>query len=130
MSEPKIKNVRTGPAPKSDETALDKTKLRSNETVDVNGRKIVVRRLDALQKMRLTKLGGADSNNIGYMTYVMLAAAVESIDDNPEPFPQTMRAVEAIVAQLGEEGLEAVALAMGELNGINLDAAGVESAKN
>jgi hypothetical protein len=130
--DPKVTNVRT--TAQSDNAqnsapAAKNVKLNITEVVDVLGRKIVVKKLNALEKMRLTKLAGSDSDNAGYSSYIMLAASVVSIDDEPENFPMTIRAVESMVSQLGDEGLEAVGEAAMELNGINIEE-GIAHAKN
>jgi len=80
--------------------------------------------------MRLAKLAGTESANVGYMGYVVTAASVAAIDDEPEEFPMSIRAVEAMIEQLGDEGLEVVGEAVAELNGVELDADALERAKN
>jgi hypothetical protein len=137
MADKKLSNVRSGAAeveaePGSASASASAAKAKPNQidTLDELGRRIVVKRLNALEKMRLTRLAGADSGNAGYASYLMLAASLVSIDGEPEAFPQTIRAVEAIVAQLGDEGLEVVGRAALELNGIASEQEDRDRAKN
>src|SRR5471030_1253263 len=127
MSESKsLKNVRTAAAPEVDNVS-DKSVAKPSgstlEVVDARGRKIIVKKLNALEKMRLSKAMGSDgATNLAYATYATMAASVVSIDGEAEAFPMTARAIEALVAQLDDDGLEAVREGVYELNGIeNID---------
>ena len=134
MSEFKVSNVRTGVqqenAGTENKAASPKSKSNQIEVIDDLGRKIVVKRLTALEKMRIAKIAGSDSSNAGYSIYITLAASVVSIDGEPEDFPMNIRAVEGLVTQLGDEGLDAVGKATIELNGLSSKQEGIEYAKN
>jgi hypothetical protein len=132
MTEPKLKNLRTGAA-QSGDTPAQAVRTVSNqvEVTDKSGRRIVVRRLNALEKMRLSKIAGADgAANPTYFGYVILAASVASINGEPEEFPMTPRAIEALISQLDDDGLAAVSEGVAELNGATTPAEEAEHAKN
>jgi hypothetical protein len=79
------------------------------ETTDRNGRQIKVRRLAALDRLRLFKaLGSTLVENSAYFTTAYLAAATVEIDSVPIPWPSNELQIEAIVARLGDGGLDAV----------------------
>jgi hypothetical protein len=83
---------------------------REIKAQDRRGRIIVARRFTALDTLRLLKAAGPDlSRNEAWLRMAMLAAAVTSIDSVPVPAPGNEAQIEAIVEKLGEEGLEAVA---------------------
>jgi hypothetical protein len=132
MTEPKLKNVRSGAAQANDTPKQVVAAAKNQvEVTDKSGRKIVVRRLNGLEKMRLSKIAGADgAGNTTYFGYVILAASVASIDGEPEEFPMTVRAVEALISQLDDDGLTAVSSAVAEMNGVTTPAEEVEHAKN
>jgi len=125
-----VSNVREGAQSAAKSTAKAVSTANTLEKTDTRGRKLLVRRLSPLQRMRLAKLAGTESANVGYMGYVVTAASVAAIDDEPEEFPMSIRAVEAMIEQLGDEGLEVVGEAVAELNGVELDADALERAKN
>ncbi|MFL9904216.1 hypothetical protein PQR71_39865 [Paraburkholderia fungorum] len=132
MTEAKLKNVRTSAA-QGGEMPAQTVRVAANqvEVTDKNGRRIVVRRLNALEKMRLSKIAGADgAGNPTYFGYVILAASVVSINGEPEEFPMTARAVEALISQLDDDGLAVVSNAVAELGGATNPAEEVEHAKN
>jgi hypothetical protein len=80
-------------------------------TVDDSlGRRLIVRRLTALDTLRLFKAAGpALAQNHPWIGVATLAISVSDIDGIPVPTPVTEAQIEAIVARLGEEGLTAVA---------------------
>lgn len=81
--------------------------------VDSLGRRLSVRRLTALDKLRLFKAAGPTLvQNSAWIGLALLAASVTAIDDVPMPFPATEAQIEALVAKLGEDGLTAVAKAV------------------
>lgn len=132
MADVKVKNVRTSAAQASEAPGQASAKSSNHiEVTDANGRKIGVKRLNALEKMRLSKIAGSEgASNPTYFGYVILAASVVSIDGEPEVFPMTARAVEALISQLDDDGLAAVSTAVAELNGSGNEAEEVEHAKN
>ncbi len=80
---------------------------------DASGRRLVIRRLTALDKLRLVKAAGpALSENQVWLGMAMLAASVLEIETVPVPMPTTEQQIEALVANVGEIGMEAVADAL------------------
>jgi len=80
---------------------------------DHDGRELVLRRLTALDRLRLFKaIGPVLSQNNLYLGMVTLAASVTAIDAIPVPAPTTEGQVEALVARLGDVGIAAVAAAL------------------
>lgn len=91
---------------------------------DAHGRKLALRRLDALGKLRLFKaLGPMLAQNEPYLGMALLASSVASIDDVPCPAPISEAIIENAVRQLGEAGLAAVAEALRPEEPLDLDAA-------
>jgi hypothetical protein len=83
------------------------------QVTDARGRKLSVRRLGALDRARLFKaIGGQNSQNAPYLGMAMLASSVTTMDDIPLPFPATDREVEAAIARLDDDGINAVADAL------------------
>jgi len=92
--------------------------------IDAQGRKLAVRRLDAVGKLRLFKaLGPALAQNEPYLGMALLASSVSSIDDVPCPAAVNEMLIENTVRQLGEIGLAAVAQALRPEDPLDLDAA-------
>ncbi len=84
--------------------------------VDQLGRKLALRRLSALDKLRLYKAAGPVlAHNQPWLGVALLAASVAAIDDVPVPQPGTEQQIEALVGRLGEAGLAAVGAAVAEL---------------
>jgi len=80
---------------------------------DAAGRVLALRRLTALDKLRLYKAAGpALAENAPWMGVALLAASVTAIDAVPVPAPATEAQIEALVGRLGEGGLAAVADAL------------------
>jgi hypothetical protein len=76
---------------------------------DSNGRKIAIRKLGALDRLRLFEmLGPSLSENALYLGYSMSAACVTEIDGVREAFPSSKKQIEIVIQRLGDEGLEAV----------------------
>jgi hypothetical protein len=79
---------------------------------DADGRELVLRRMTALDRLRLFKaIGPVLSQNNLYLGMATLAASVTSIDSVPVPPPATEGQIEALVARLGDAGISAVAAA-------------------
>ncbi len=79
-------------------------------TIEHAGHRITLRRLNALDKLRLLKAAGPElAQNEPWLSVAMLASSVTAIDDVPVPQPTNERQIEAIVSQLGDEGLAAIA---------------------
>jgi hypothetical protein len=81
----------------------------TTEVTDPLGRRLSVRRLGALDRLRVFKAAGAVlATNPGWMGLATLAFSVTAIDDVPVPAPASEPQVEALVARLGDAGLAAV----------------------
>lgn len=79
------------------------------ECRDGRGRSIKIRKLSALDMLRLLKAAGpALAQNQPWLSMSMLAVAVTEIDGVPVPTPATEAQIEALVDRLGEDGLEAI----------------------
>ncbi len=79
---------------------------------DADGRELVLRRMTALDRLRLFKaIGPVLSQNNLYLGMATLASSVTSIDAVPVPAPATEGQIEALVARLGDAGIAAVAAA-------------------
>lgn len=97
----------------------------AHEATDPRGRKVALRKLNALDRMRLTELvGGENAKNEAYMTYATLAYHVAGIDGDVVPKPATKAQLEALVQRLDEDGLAAAVQA---LPGLYPDAAAAEA---
>jgi hypothetical protein len=80
---------------------------------DQDGRRLTLRRLGALEKLRLFKaVGPVLAQNPPYLGMALLACAVAAIDEVPVPFPATEAHIEALVQRLGEPALAAIAQAL------------------
>jgi hypothetical protein len=78
-----------------------------------DGRVLVVRKLTALDKLRLLKAAGpALAENQAWLGVAMLAASVAEIDGVPVPRPVSEQQIEALVGRLGDTGLDAAASAL------------------
>lgn len=81
------------------------------ETVqDSLGRSIQLRTLDPIQQGRLVMaVGGEVSQNSAYMSgFAMPAAMVAHIDDAFFGLPRSIKEIEAMLAELGTEGMNAI----------------------
>jgi hypothetical protein len=80
------------------------------EVTDAKGRRLALRRLTALDKLRLFKAAGPNlAQNQPWLGMAVLAASVAAIDDVPVPPPATEGQIEALVNRLGDPGLAAIA---------------------
>lgn len=80
---------------------------------DAAGRVIAVRRLNALDKLRLFKAAGPIlAQNHPWLGMALLACSVTAIDGVPYPIPANEQQIEAMIARLGDGGINAVAAAM------------------
>ena len=80
---------------------------------DGDGRRLCLRRLTALDRLRLFKAAGpALSQNDRWLGMAMLAVSVSAMDDVPIPPPCTEQQIEALVHKLGNAGIAAVAAAL------------------
>jgi hypothetical protein len=77
--------------------------------IDAEGRRLQLRKLTALDKLRLFKAAGPGlAQNQPWLGMAVLAASVAAIDDVPVPPPANEQQVEALVARLGDAGIAAV----------------------
>ncbi len=80
---------------------------------DALGREMAIRRLNALDKLRLLRVAGpALSENQAWLGIAMLAASVVEFQGVPVPMPVTEQQIEAIVSRIGDTGLDAIADAL------------------
>jgi len=87
----------------------------ASEVQDALGRRLMLRRLNAVDRLRLFKaIGPTLSENAAYLGMALLAVSVSSIDDVPLPAPGSEAQLEALISRLGDEGLEAAASAIPE----------------
>ncbi len=100
-------------APTTPSSRLIAAALSAPTTTDARGRNIALRRLTALDKLRLFKAAGPVlSQNQHWLGMAVLAASVAAIDDVPVPQPVTEGQIESLVAQLGDDGIAAIADAL------------------
>ncbi len=88
--------------------------LNTTQTIqDPEGRSLTIRRLTALDKLRLFKAAGpALCQNHLWLGMATLAASVAAIDDVPVPPPTTEGQIESLVSRLGDSGISAIAQAL------------------
>jgi hypothetical protein len=90
------------------------TAAATMETVtDDDGRRLTIRRMTALDRLRLFKAAGPTlAQNQPWLGMALIASSVNAIDDVPVPTPANEAQVEAMVARLGDSGISAVAQAL------------------
>ena len=77
--------------------------------VDTRGRRLSVRRLTALDTLRLFKAAGPVlAQNEPWLSMAALAFSVMEIDGIPVPAPGTESQIEGLIDRLGDEGLAAI----------------------
>jgi hypothetical protein len=93
------------------EAILDKA-LEQKVITDERGRCLTVRRLSALDTLRLLKAAGPVlSQNQAWLNVASIAISVIAIDGLPLPVPSSEAQIEAAVVRLGDEGLTSAASA-------------------
>jgi hypothetical protein len=81
---------------------------------DAEGRTLVLRRLTALDKLRLLKAAGPVlAQNQPWLGMAMLACSVAMIDEVRIPPPMSEQQIESLVSRLGDAGIAAAASALG-----------------
>lgn len=81
--------------------------------VDGLGRRLTLRRLTALDKLRLFKAAGPElALNQPWLAMAILASSVISIDDIPIPSPSNETQIEMLISRLDDSGIEAIAQAL------------------
>ncbi len=82
---------------------------RTTEIRDALGRMLTVRRINALDRLRLLKAAGPElSQNDAWLNMAALALSVIEIDRVPRAMPVNERQIENALSELGDHGLEAV----------------------
>jgi hypothetical protein len=98
------------------ETPTEAVVNAANATVmvtDAKGRQITVKKIGALDRMRLFELIGPDNvKNEAYLGYATLAYAAVKIDGEDVPRPTSKLALEGLVQRLDDDGLASVAKAI------------------
>jgi hypothetical protein len=83
---------------------------RSFTTMDSKGRRLTLRRLTALDTLRLFKAAGPVlAQNEPWLSMAGLAFSILEIDGVPVPAPVTEAQIEGLIDRLGDEGLAAIA---------------------
>jgi len=78
--------------------------------VDKSGRRLSLRRLTALDTLRLFKAAGPVlAQNEPWLSMAGLAFSVLDIDGVPQPAPVTEAQIEGLIDRLGDAGLAAIA---------------------
>jgi hypothetical protein len=86
--------------------------------VDKNGRRLTLRRLTALDTLRLFKAAGPVlAQNEPWLSMASLALSVVEIDGIPVPFPVTEVQIEHLIERLGDDGLAAIARSLQDAQG-------------
>ena len=86
---------------------------QASEVTDAQGRRLGLRRMGALDKLRLFKaVGPVLAQNAPYLGMAMLACSVTDIDGVPVPVATSEAQVEALVGRLGDAGISAIAQAL------------------
>lgn len=94
------------------ESIVDAASCRISVT-DGKGRKILARRLTALDTLRLLKTAGPVlAHNEPWLSVASLAFSVLEIDGVPIPAPTSESQIENVVDKLGDDGLTAIAAAI------------------
>lgn len=95
------------------------------EVRDAQGRVLALRRLSALDKLRLFEAAGPElSRNDRWLGMAVLACSVTAIDDVPWPMPASKQGVEAMVQRLGDDGIAAISEALTPEQGADAAMAG------
>jgi hypothetical protein len=101
------------PVPQMAPTPTQQIVNRANKTasvVDERGRKITVKKLSALDRVRMLSIAGSErSTNEALMPMIWLTFAVSAIDDEPMPKPNNWRELEVQISLLDDSGIVAAA---------------------
>lgn len=85
----------------------------TNLVTDTQGRRLELRKLTALEKLRLFKAAGPHlAQNQPWLGMAVLACSVAAIDEVPVPMPANEALIEALVQRLGDDGIAAIAAAL------------------
>ena len=111
-----VSNVRSGPAPieaivpQSPLVTADPNRIEYAK--DSNGRRIGVKKLNALAVFELSMLLGEHAGNSSVLNQGLMAASVVEIDGDPVARPTSMLGLKAMIARLDFPGYTAVTEAM------------------
>ena len=84
--------------------------VKTFAAIDGKGRRLVLRRLTALDTLRLFKAAGPVlAGNEPWLSMAALAFSVLEIDGVPVPPPATEPQIESLIDRLGDAGLAAIA---------------------
>jgi hypothetical protein len=90
--------------------AIVREAVKTFTATDGKGRRLVLRRLTALDTLRLFKAAGPVlAQNEPWLSMAGLAFSVLEIDGVPVPPPATEPQIESLINRLGDEGLAAIA---------------------
>jgi hypothetical protein len=82
---------------------------------DSDARRLTIRRLSALDRLRLFKAGGPLlAQNQPWLGMALIASSVVAIDDVPVPPPINEVQIEAMIGRLGDAGVAAIVQALQE----------------
>lgn len=96
---------------------------------DARGRVLGVRKLSALERMRVVKAVAQFAAIDRYLGMAVTVASVAEIDGVPQALPMNDRQVEAIIATLDDDGIDAVQPLVTEIYGGAAEGE-IEAAKN
>ena len=98
-------------------TPTDLILTAANKTVEVTdglNRRLTIRRINALDRLRLLKAAGPIlSQNDAWLNMAALVISVVEINGVPRPTPVNERQIESAISELGDSGLNAIAEALG-----------------
>jgi hypothetical protein len=90
--------------------SIIRSAIKSFTAVDKTGRRLMVRRLTALDTLRLFKAAGPIlAQNEPWLSMAGLAFAILELDGVPIPPPTTETQIESLIDRLGDDGLAAIA---------------------
>jgi hypothetical protein len=86
---------------------------RTTQVRDALGRTLTIRRISALDRLRLLKAAGPElSQNDAWLNMAGLALSVVELDGVPRAMPVNERQIEGAISELGDRGLQAVVEAL------------------
>ena len=85
----------------------------TENVIDGVGRQLSIRRLTALDRLRLFKAAGPLlAQNQPWLGMALIASSVVAVDDVPVPPPANELQIEAMIGRLGDAGVAAIARAL------------------
>jgi hypothetical protein len=93
--------------------AIVRESARTFLATDANERRLLLRRLTALDTLRLFKAAGPVlAENQPWLSMAGLAFSVLELDGVPVPAPTTEAQIEGLIERLGDDGLAAIATSL------------------